>query len=237
MRTFLFGPESERRGHCQYFATAAAILLRRQGHAARCVSGYASDERDQDGYTFRGLHAHAWVEVRDTDGRWLRVDATPPGHLATMEQYGQEPDPSTQSNGTAMILPGKPAAPPPPVASRGRNTGAAWLALGAIAVIGGWGLLRRRRGPAIDPVQAELMRQNENLVRLAQQLGVPVAAHTTLSQLANRLSDRTGIDLAPLLDAHLAARFGGGPLPPPWPLDRLRSAGMERSSARVPAAR
>jgi len=238
MRTFLFGAETDRRGHCQYFATAAAILLRRQGYAARCVSGYASDERDQDGYTFRGLHAHAWVEVRDAGGRWLRVDATPAGHLAVMAEHGLEPAYSTQpTDETAMVLPGKPVAPSPPIARTSRHRGAAWLALGAIAVIASWAMLGRQRRVRIDPAQAELMRQNENLVRLAQQLGVPVAPHTTLSELATRLSERTGIDLTPLLDAHLAARFGGGPLPPPWPLERLRSAGVERASARLPATR
>jgi len=53
---------------------------------------------------------------------------------------------------------------------------------------------------------------------------VPVAPHTTLSALAAQLSARTGVDLAPHLEAHLAARFGDGPLPEPWPLERLRSA-------------
>lgn len=237
LRTFLFGPPADRRGHCQYFASSAAILLRRLGHPARCVSGYASDERDQDGYTFRGLHAHAWAEVRDADGRWQRVDATPPGHLATRERMGLAAEGAGPADERAMALPGKPAVPPPIAGSGDGGTWLAWLALGGIAAAGAWTLLRRRRGAATaDPVLAELARQNENLVRVAQQLGVAVAPHTTLSALAGELSARTGVDLGRHLDAHLAARFGGGPLPEPWPLELLRSAGAARGPGRMPSA-
>ncbi|MBA3685504.1 MAG: hypothetical protein H0W72_09730, partial [Planctomycetes bacterium] len=52
---------------------------------------------------------------------------------------------------------------------------------------------------------------------------VAITPATTLSEVAARLTERTGLDLGPVLDAHLAARFGGGPLPPPWPVADIRA--------------
>jgi hypothetical protein len=74
----------------------------------------------------------------------------------------------------------------------------------------------------LDPRLAELQRRNDDLVRLAVSLGVPVTPATTLSDVANALQRRTGVALDRHLDAHLAARYGNGPLPEPWPIDALR---------------
>lgn len=78
LATFLF---ETRAGHCEYFATAAAVLLRAQGQPARVVNGYARPEVDPTTgrYLVRQGHAHAWVEVRDAAGRWHLVDPTPGG--------------------------------------------------------------------------------------------------------------------------------------------------------------
>ena len=53
------------RGHCEYFATALALMLRSQGIPSRVVLGYRCDEwhEDQQCYQVRQLHAHAWVEA------------------------------------------------------------------------------------------------------------------------------------------------------------------------------
>lgn len=74
---FLFDTRS---GHCEYFATAAAVLLRAEGHSARVVNGYARPVWNPAGYwqVARG-NAHAWVEVRDADGHWFTLDPTPGG--------------------------------------------------------------------------------------------------------------------------------------------------------------
>ena len=73
---FLF---DSRAGHCEYFATALAVLLRAQGLAARVVTGVRGVEQTPEGVRmFRQRDAHAWVEVfRDGQG-WVGVDATPP---------------------------------------------------------------------------------------------------------------------------------------------------------------
>jgi protein-glutamine gamma-glutamyltransferase len=65
--------------HCEFFATALAMMLRSRGVPCRLVTGYASDEWDTKGQvlTVRRLHAHAWIEVLDPEAGWMTVDATP----------------------------------------------------------------------------------------------------------------------------------------------------------------
>ena len=74
---FLFASQ---RGHCEYFATAATVLLRASGHPARIVTGYALPEGQQSTLPWRlqKLHGHGWVEVIDGQGHWVVWDPTPP---------------------------------------------------------------------------------------------------------------------------------------------------------------
>jgi hypothetical protein len=68
----------ERRGYCEYFATAAVLLLRRSGVPARYATGYAYPDRDPGGsWTFRRAHAHAWVLILDPRLGWIPFDPTP----------------------------------------------------------------------------------------------------------------------------------------------------------------
>ncbi|EMI19465.1 transglutaminase domain protein [Rhodopirellula maiorica SM1] len=85
----------DRRGHCQYFASALAMMLRSQGIPARLVVGYRTGDLNELGhyYVARQSHAHAWVEAlidaEDLDtvvyGQpkanqyWMRLDPTPGG--------------------------------------------------------------------------------------------------------------------------------------------------------------
>lgn len=72
-------------GHCEYFATALALLLRSRGIPCRVVGGYLAHELDTDGKTIvvRARHAHAWVERLAADGAWETLDATPPSDVMT----------------------------------------------------------------------------------------------------------------------------------------------------------
>jgi hypothetical protein len=68
---------SNKPAHCEYFASAAVIMLRIAGIPARYVIGYYAHERDQDGeVVVRQRDAHAWAEAY-FDGIWHTVDATP----------------------------------------------------------------------------------------------------------------------------------------------------------------
>lgn len=72
-----------RSGHCEYFATGAALLLRKAGIPARYATGFIVAERDakRGEYVIRGTHGHAWVRVWNGK-RWVDFDPTPPGWLA-----------------------------------------------------------------------------------------------------------------------------------------------------------
>ncbi len=68
-------------GHCEHFATAATLLLRRACVPARYAVGYAVPESGRHGNTWyvRERHGHAWVMVYlDDKKRWEEFDPTPP---------------------------------------------------------------------------------------------------------------------------------------------------------------
>ena len=72
---FLF---NRRAGHCEYFATALALMLRSQSIPARLVTGFKGGELRSDG----SLHlqqrfAHAWVEAWIEPNAWITLDGTP----------------------------------------------------------------------------------------------------------------------------------------------------------------
>lgn len=66
-----------RAGHCEYFATAAVLLLRQAGIPARYAVGYAVQERSGRRFLVRERHAHAWCLVY-YGGVWHDFDPTPP---------------------------------------------------------------------------------------------------------------------------------------------------------------
>ncbi|MGJ8657512.1 MAG: transglutaminase-like domain-containing protein [Akkermansiaceae bacterium] len=71
----------DRRGHCEYFATTAALLLREQGIPTRYCIGFVAREKDGDTWVMRGSHLHAWCSAW-IDGKWEIVDLTPPDWLS-----------------------------------------------------------------------------------------------------------------------------------------------------------
>ena len=72
---FLF---ENRQGHCEYFATATALLLRSVGIPTRYVVGYSIDEYSalEGQYIARARHAHSWTLVH-VNGNWEVLDTTP----------------------------------------------------------------------------------------------------------------------------------------------------------------
>ncbi len=68
-------------GHCEYFASAMAIMLRALGIPTREVNGFLPGEYNDLGedYIVRASDAHSWVEVYFPGTGWLTFDPTPPG--------------------------------------------------------------------------------------------------------------------------------------------------------------
>ncbi len=94
---FLF---NVRAGHCEYFATAMAAMLRTQGIATRIVNGFQEGEYNEtaDVYVVRQKNAHSWVEVYFPEtNAWVPFDPTPfagqndgtlaPGILGRFDSY------------------------------------------------------------------------------------------------------------------------------------------------------
>ena len=74
---FLF---NVRAGHCEYFATAMAVMLRTLRIPARVVNGFQTGEYNAaaDAYVVRQADAHSWVEVYFSEAdAWVAFDPTP----------------------------------------------------------------------------------------------------------------------------------------------------------------
>ncbi len=69
-----------REGHCEYFATAMAVLLRAAGIPTRVVNGFIGGDWNEFGEFFliRQSDAHSWVEVFFPTYGWVIFDPTPP---------------------------------------------------------------------------------------------------------------------------------------------------------------
>ena len=89
---FLF---ETRAGHCEYFASAMAIMLRTLGIPTREVNGFLPGEYNDLGgdYIVRASDAHSWVEVYFPGNGWQTFDPTPAAPentasiLSRLEQY------------------------------------------------------------------------------------------------------------------------------------------------------
>ncbi len=66
-----------RAGHCEYFATATALLLRASGIPARYSTGWSAHEPSDfgDQIVVRARHAHAWTQFY-LNGLWYSLDTT-----------------------------------------------------------------------------------------------------------------------------------------------------------------
>ena len=78
--------ETERSGHCEYFALSTVMLLRQAGIPARYVVGYSVVEYNpkKKEHIVRGLHGHAWAQAW-IDDHWEYVDNTPADWMSADE--------------------------------------------------------------------------------------------------------------------------------------------------------
>ncbi|HVX66314.1 MAG TPA: DUF3488 and transglutaminase-like domain-containing protein [Bryobacteraceae bacterium] len=74
---FLF---TRRQGHCEYFASAMAVMLRTVGIPSRVATGFASGVYNpvSGWYVVRASDAHSWVEAFLPGRGWTTFDPTPP---------------------------------------------------------------------------------------------------------------------------------------------------------------
>jgi protein-glutamine gamma-glutamyltransferase len=210
--SFLF---SARRGYCQQFAGAAALLLRMGGVPARVVGGFTTGSFDTSTHRWlvSDLDAHAWVEVWFPHYGWVRFDPTPASAPA---RAGSAPIAAGGGRlGTAphtSPIPHHDVAPAAASSRPGPRLGGgspAAIVVAALAVLGLLGLTARattlRRVPGDEAWVLELERA------LARS-GRPPAAGLTLVALERRLASAP--EAAAYVRAIRVARFGGGSLAP-----------------------
>lgn len=85
---FLF---ERKQGHCEYFASSMAVMLRTLKIPSRVVTGFRSDEfNDLTGsYVVRAKDAHAWVEAYFPGYGWQTFDPTPASNGGTPQGWGR----------------------------------------------------------------------------------------------------------------------------------------------------
>jgi transglutaminase-like putative cysteine protease len=87
LEAFLFDAKA---GHCEYFSSAMAIMLRTLGIPTRNVTGFVGGRFNPYGryYALRQGDAHSWVEVYIRDKGWMTFDPTPPARSAVGPRVG-----------------------------------------------------------------------------------------------------------------------------------------------------
>jgi protein-glutamine gamma-glutamyltransferase len=192
-----------RSGHCEYFASALALLARAAGVPTRLVMGYRVTERSPFGYfVVRDRNAHSWVEAWVPGVGWTTHDATPAAaqpnnrqreasyFVSSLDALRVAYDDSTDWLGRRTLL----------------ETGIAWLAgCVVLAVIVARGARRRARRPVTreDEVLLTFMRP---LIEALDRGGHARREDEPLERLAARLPEQ---EAARLLRRYSALRYGG----------------------------
>jgi transglutaminase-like putative cysteine protease len=80
---FLF---ERKAGHCEYFASSMALMLRTLGIPARVANGFRGGEFNSvsGSYIVRARDAHSWVEAYFPRYGWITFDPTPPAAAAEL---------------------------------------------------------------------------------------------------------------------------------------------------------
>jgi hypothetical protein len=230
VESFLF---ETRAGHCEYFASATALLLRAAGVPTRYVNGYLGGEWNDIGHyvAVRDNRAHSWVEAFVTGAGWVRVDATPP--LPTTMRAGRVRQlfDSLEFRWTRGVVGydfgrqvellrrvARGVGLHAPDGSRGRLPGWAFV-LGAVVAVA---VAASRVWPTRAPTRvaprratmagAPVQRLYDRALAQLGRAGVPRRASETPREYAARVA-RAGLDpgaaLAELTEVYAQARFGG----------------------------
>ncbi|MGY1804664.1 transglutaminaseTgpA domain-containing protein [Blastococcus sp. SYSU D00922] len=159
-----------RRGYCEQYAGAMAVMARAVGVPARVALGYTPGTEQSDGSRLiTSDDAHAWVEVYFEDLGWVPFDPTPIARdravdLPWAPRAGEEEQPDSQAEVPVPTAPSQPvpttqrdraAEGAPGGGSGGSDDGLLWpvarwaglalLAAGVVAAPAGVRVLQRRR--------------------------------------------------------------------------------------------
>lgn len=79
-----------KKGHCEYFASAMAVMCTLLNVPCRVATGYVMQEYEpgEQVYVVRASDAHAWCEIYTPRFGWMLIDPTSPVHVAEREGSG-----------------------------------------------------------------------------------------------------------------------------------------------------
>jgi transglutaminase-like putative cysteine protease len=259
-----------REGHCEYFASALAVMARTLGYPTRVVNGFSGGDYNPVGeyWVVRGRHAHSWVEVWFPERGWTLFDPTPSSGIAAggarltlsarlrawadyarvswsavlldyeagsqleairglarwMQDGGRLELPSLRRGALQRDRSG-------PGRVRARDLLVPSLLLSGL-ILGGVVLRRLRRTGRRDRRMEAASRAADRLVttwrRAAERVGSdhPGSGGTTeaWAHWAERYDPSRWRGAVDEIERYEAARFGGGGVPDPRPLKRLRTS-------------
>jgi hypothetical protein len=80
-----------KQGHCEYFASSMAIMLRTLRIPSRVVNGFRTSEFNDltEKYVIRASSAHSWVEAYFPGHGWVSFDPTPASPLGDTTGWGR----------------------------------------------------------------------------------------------------------------------------------------------------
>ncbi len=227
---FLF---ENRRGFCDYYASAMVLLLRAAGIPARISQGYAAGQYEAASQTFqvRQLDAHAWPEVYFPGYGWIEFEPTSSQPLITRPAESDLPllpgldlmPETTRTEEEDKYGPDELEAANEDIVDITLAQGRPWyqrysrfllglLLLGVAAVggfVGWWYLSLRGLGLAA--------RAYEQMRRLGGLMGVPLQEHQTPMEYGESLVDvlvQSQEDVRHLVAAYVKQRFSRAGLSP-----------------------
>lgn len=211
-----------RKGHCEYFASAAVILMRCAGVPARYVTGFVSDEFNPFNalWIARNKDAHAWAEAYLQDKGWVTVEATPgsgvpTGDVSKFRQFWDFLKGGVRSlvrivrervvaafTGLLNLL----------VDSSWSIPTGVLLALGAAITIGLRKVGKHRRKPRVLPAPADhqtriLQSMLARMDEREKQSGLVRAPSETLHRFATRIDSKGDVIAADWYRAYAAIRY------------------------------
>lgn len=213
-----------RRGYCQHFAGAMALMLRFAGIPARVAVGFTSGRWDDGEWVVTDHDAHAWVEAWFEGHGWLTFDPTPGrGTITASYTFASDSADAIAALGAGRLLGltgagdsgagdggGALAAAP---AAEGPSRPWAWLvALAAVvATASALGLVklgrRRLRYRTADPRRVATATRAE-LVDFLRDQRVPVRPGAPPAEVGSALERRLGISARAWTRATERARYG-----------------------------
>ena len=229
---------STKRGYCQHFAGAMAVMLRQLGIPARVAAGFTSGRYDGDDgrWIVSDRNAHTWVEVWFDRFGWLPFDPTPGrgqlGATYTSASLSFDLNAFRAAAGNALpgqsdLLRGETGGPDRP---RGADPGGALPASagGAGGRRGGTGIVTLLLVAALAVgsllVVAKLARRagrfltqdprgvagacRRDLAGYIADQGVPVPESATPAELGRIVERQFGVDATRFVEALTLARFG-----------------------------